>query len=118
MSSSLPISPQISPYLPGTGVMSSSLGKIMIDVEEADTCTEDAILGQPEEIQRMLGAAVSRDSSCSLRAPCTSRGVTEQAPQSLTTCSWRSTESETSSPSARSQTPPTPPPRALRTRRV
>ena len=53
--------------------MSSSLGKIMIDVEEADTCTEDAILGQPEEVQRMLGAAVPRDFSCSLRAPCTSR---------------------------------------------
>jgi hypothetical protein len=43
------------------GVMSSSLGKIMIDVDEADFCTEDAILGQPEEIQRMLGAAVSHD---------------------------------------------------------
>ena len=54
--------------------MTSSLGKIMIDVDEADACTEDAILGQPEEIQRMLGAAVSRDIfSCSLRAPCTSR---------------------------------------------
>ena len=40
---------------------------------EADACTEDAILGQPEEIQRMLGAAVSRDISslarCALHAP-------------------------------------------------
>ena len=45
----------------------------MIDVDEADACTEDAILGQPEEIQRMLGAAVSRDISslarCALHAP-------------------------------------------------
>ena len=31
----------------------------MIDVDEADACTEDAILGQPEEIQRMLEAPPS-----------------------------------------------------------